>query len=427
MQTFGDHDYMIRFRGSGALPTVVSEDIPFRRHSGEQAQVTMVSTFGPAVRGISMYSDELWNALQRVDSVRVSQLDYASLYPGSLTPTVGQTQFGGDAAIIHWASPASWRIAAQACHSIAHIQYWSLPTSHALAAVAKHLRALGKRVVVTVHNPSPHEGIPGFSLWERRLLERADAIIVHSESGKRSLLKRYSHLNSGGIHVIPHGIAFRVGGDSSEENYRRTGLMPDRRYVLMFGNLRGYKGVSVLLKAWRELIARDSETDLVIAGRLWSGGRGLLSPLVAHLLGTRRVAHELKALLEDETLARRVVFKEGFIEDGEIDALCRIAELGVFPYERFSGQSGAATRAAGWGMPLLVSDVGGLPDLVPNASCVVQPGDAHQLAERLLALLGDPSELDELRHLHKSHLASAAWEHVAEQHAILYSNLGKTF
>jgi glycosyltransferase involved in cell wall biosynthesis len=372
-----------------------------------------------------MYSDELWDALQRIESVRVNQLDYVSLYPGSLTPAVGQTELVGDAAVIHWASPASWRVAAKSCHSIAHLQYWSLPTSHALASVAKHLRALGKRVVLTVHNPSPHECIPGFSLWERRLLEHADAIIVHSDSGKRSLMKRYPRLNADGIQVIPHGIAFRAEIGLSEADFRRAGLPPDRRYVLMFGNLRGYKGLTVLLRAWRELIARETETDLVIAGRLWSGGRGLLSTLVAHLLGTRRVAYELKTLLKDETLSRRVIFKEGFIEDEEIDALCRIADLGVFPYERFSGQSGAATRAAGWGLPILVSDVGGLPDLVPSASCVVQPGDVHQLSERLLSLLADQTELGELRRQHKSHLASAAWEHVAKQHAMLYANLGK--
>lgn len=386
-------------------------------------RVSLLSTFGPTLRGISSYSDGLFSGLAQ-QGLKLSKFDYAQLYPPSLVPSSKMTEkIRAEGAIMHWAKPQTWKKVGENSAPILHIQYWSLFTSYMLYFLCRHARRMNKKVVITVHNPVPHEYIPLFSLFEDMLLTNADALIVHSDSGKQALLSRYHNKRIPRVYTIPHGVELVDRTEIKKSDFEALNLSPSKRYVLMFGNLRAYKGVPVLLKAWRKVIESVEDVDLILAGRFWRGNNGRAGKLAARILGTDAVATEVLSLLNEQGLRQRVTLREGFIPDSTIDAYCRIASIAVFPYERFSGQSGAASRAAGRGVPLIVSNVGALPLLVPNKCQVVEPENSNELAVNLCKLLSDPPLLDKLADAQKKHLKKYSWKNIGAMHATLYQEL----
>ncbi len=382
----------------------------------------MLSPFGPAIRGVSPYSDQLFSALGEINDLDVGKLDYHSLYPTVLFPASIANAASVENPVVRWNQIGSWKKAADMSAPVMHMQYWTSLSAHYLVAIAKYLHRQGKRCVVTVHNPDPHEAIPVLSFFERRLLKLADRIIVHSESG-RDILCAGSPSLEDRIRVIPHGVSKQQDTGLRPGDHALADLSPDRRYVLIFGNLRGYKGIPTLLNAWQRVISRVQNVDLIIAGRFWNKGRTLTSRVVAGVLGTKKVAQQINTMLANNSLASRVILRDQFVPDDVIDACCRIAAVAVFPYDRFSGQSGAATRAVSWGTPLVVSRTGALPSLAIDDDFIVRPGDCDALAQTLEHLLGEHVQPAEIRQRQLARVTPCYWDQIAEQHASVYREL----
>ena len=382
----------------------------------------MLSPFGPAIRGVSPYSDQLFSALGDINDLDIGKLDYHSLYPTALFPASTGNAAPVENPVVRWNQVASWKKAADISAPVMHMQYWTSLSAHYLAAIAHYLHRQGKRCIVTVHNPDSHEAIPVLSVFESRLFRLADRIIVHSESGSNILCARYPSLEDR-IRVIPHGVIKQQDTGLRPGDHALADLSPDRQYVLIFGNLRGYKGIPTLLKAWQSVISKIQNTDLIIAGRFWDKGRTLISRVVARVLGTKKVAQQINTMLKDDRLGSRVILRNQFVPDDVIDACCRIAAVAVFPYDKFSGQSGAATRAVSWGTPLIVSRTGALPSLAIDDDFIVRPGDCDALAHTLERLLGGQVELPEIRQRQLARITPFYWDQIAVQHATVYREL----
>lgn len=385
--------------------------------------VTMLSAFGLPPRGVSFYSDQLIAALRQHPEIDAGTMDYVSLYPSFLLPAAT----GGGAAppqnaVVRWNSLSSWRQAATQSAPVMHMQYWTSFSAHYLDAIANHLHRQDKKCIVTVHNPDPHEAIPLTGYPERRLLQAADRLVVHSASGKDILCARYPGM-AAKIRVIPHGIVRHTATAVQPGDYELAGLQPNRRYVLIFGNLRGYKGVPTLLRAWSRVVREIMDTDLIIAGRFWNKGRNPASRFAARILGTGKTAREIKTLLSSGEFQNRVILRGQFQPNEVIDAYCRLADIAVFPYDRFSGQSGAATRAAGWGVPLIVSRVGALPDLAISQDYICSPGDESGLARNLLLFLSGAGSAADVRKKQLARIEPYYWDNISRLHHAMYSEL----
>jgi glycosyltransferase involved in cell wall biosynthesis len=260
---------------------------------------------------------------------------------------------------------------------------------------AQLVRAFGRPRVLTAHDVLPREPLLAQRAAQRLLYRRMDAIVVHSEHGRARLVDELS-LDPARVHVIPHGI-LRPEGDAPlpAELARFEGTV-----VLCFGLLRPYKGIDVLLDAWRELGAFPS-------AELWIVG--------APRMDTR----PLRAVA-----APGVRFVERFVTEGEAAALFRRADLAVLPYREID-QSGVLFTALAFGVPLILTDVGGFSDIArAGAAALVAPGDAHALHDELAALLDDPPR--------RATLAAAAlrladerhgWDAIARAHLDLYGTL----
>jgi glycosyltransferase involved in cell wall biosynthesis len=216
--------------------------------------------------------------------------------------------------------------------------------------------------VLTAHDLLPREPRPGQARAQRRLYDAVDAVVVHSDYGRRQLVDGLG-LDPAKVHVIHHG-AFghltRVHGELPVELRDVEGPV-----VLFFGLLRPYKGLETLLRAWRG----------IDAGELWIVGR------------PRMPLEPLRAAAPPG-----VRFVPRFVDDGELAALFRRAEIVALPYARTErlDQSGVLAAALAFGRPAVLSDVGGFAEVAATgAAALVPPDDPVALHDALAALLAD--------------------------------------
>jgi glycosyltransferase involved in cell wall biosynthesis len=267
----------------------------------------------------------------------------------------------------------------------------------ALQAVDRHLLP-SRPTVLTAHDLLPREPRPGQVRAQRRLYEAVDAVVVHSELGRRELVERVG-VEAAKVHVIHHG-AFdyltRMPRTLPEEL-----AAPGAPVVLFFGLLRPYKGLEVLLEAWRSL---DTDAELWIVGR------------------PRMEVGALQAASPP-----RVKWVPRFVTDPELAACVARADLVVLPYlaaERFDF-SGVLATALAFGKPAVIADVGGFAEVaLAGAAQLVPPGDAGALVDVLRVLLSDPQARERLAEGARAAAAGQySWGEAAERTLALYREL----
>lgn len=258
-----------------------------------------------------------------------------------------------------------------------------------------HLLPRRTPLVLTAHDVLPREPRAGQLRAQRRLYERVDAVVVHSEHGAARLRDELA-IDPARVHVIPHGAFTHFDGDAP--------LPPelaavDKPVVLCFGLIRPYKGIDVLLDAWRGI--DDAE--------LWVVGlpKTDLAPLRA-------------------AAPPGVRFVPRFVADEEIPAFFRRADLVVLPYREID-QSGVLFTALGFGAPLLLTSVGGFPEVAATGAAeLVAPGDPAALHDALRRLLADPAARERLAASARAAAAGPyAWDAVAQRHLALYRALAR--
>ena len=254
--------------------------------------------------------------------------------------------------------------------------------------------------VLTAHDIIPREPRPGQIAATRRLVARLDAVVAHSEHGAKRLRGELG-VPADRVHVIPHGAFDYLTRQPGERPLPDELAAVKGPVVLFFGLLRPYKGLDVLLEAFREIEGAE----------LWVVGmpRMPLEPL-------REAAARA---------ASPVRFVDRFVTDPEIPAYFRRADLVVLPYREID-QSGVLYTALAFGKPMVLSEVGGFPALAEQhgAARLVPPGDASALRNAIDQLLRDEPARRELAEA-AAHAAAGpfSWDHIAERTLALYREL----
>ncbi len=256
-------------------------------------------------------------------------------------------------------------------------------------------------LVITAHDLLPREGRAGQARAQRRLYDRADALVVHSAYGRRRLVDGLG-VDAAKVHVIPHGAFAHLAaaGDDPEPLPSELAAVPGP-VVLFFGLLRPYKGLETLLEAWRG----------VPGAELWIVGR----PRGVELARLRAQADA------------SVRFVPRFVSDAELSAFFRRADIVVLPYggvERFDF-SGVLATALAFGRPIVLSDVGGFAEVAARgAARLVAPDDVDALREALTHVLASSGERERLA---AAALAAArgpySWDAAARETLALYQRL----
>ena len=211
-------------------------------------------------------------------------------------------------------------------------------------------------VVLTAHDLLPREPRPGQVRAQRRLYDVADAVVVHSDYGRGRLIDGLG-VAAEKVHVIHHGAFEHLTRLPVQRPLPTELRWVDRPVVLFFGLLRPYKGLDVLLQAWRA----------VHGAELWIVGRSLI---------------DVEALRAQAPPGVRFVTR--FVADAEVPAFFRRADAVVLPYsrtERFD-QSGVLATALAFAKPTVLSDVGGFGEVAAQGAAVLVPPDDPRRAGR---------------------------------------------
>jgi glycosyltransferase involved in cell wall biosynthesis len=264
-----------------------------------------------------------------------------------------------------------------------------------------HLLPRTRPTVLTAHDVLPREPRAGQVRAQRRLYERVDHVVVHSQHGRARLTGELG-LDPAHVTVIPHGAFTHLAGLTATLPPELPDPGPSVPVVALPGLLRAYKGIDVLLDAWRRF-----GTDP--PGELW-------------IVGMPRM--ELPAR---EALPPGVRLVPRFVTDAELAAVLRRADLVTLPYREID-QSGVLYAALGLGRPLLLSAVGGFPEVAATGAAeLVAPGDPEALHAGLATLLADPGRRGALT----AAAALAArttysFDAIAQRHIELYGILNRS-
>lgn len=255
---------------------------------------------------------------------------------------------------------------------VLHLQWLALPQADV------HLRFRSPSVF-TAHDLLPRRTASRHDLW-RRLLERFDRVVVHSERGRETLGELGIEAR-----VIPHPVY-----------PSRATRADDGRTILSLGVIRPYKGLPDAIEATRRLPG----TRLLVAG----------DPAMP-LDGLRG--------------AERVEWRLGYLPADELDRALSESTVAVFPYRAELDQSGALLQALGAGLPAVVYDVAGLGEPVRRhgAGRVVAAGDVDALTAAVGELLEDSAALRDARAGAERARAELTWDASAAQHLELYREL----
>lgn len=291
--------------------------------------------------------------------------------------------------------PDMLRLRAQLDGDVTHYQWLTMPTIDHLLIPRK-----GPKVMTAHYIASPQPKWRELTTAQRTF-DSMDAVIAHSENGARRL-RDLIGLPADRVRVIPHG-AF----DYLTRLPQEAPLPPELEgaqdpVILFFGLMRPYKGIDTLLEAFAELEGAE----------LW-------------IVGNPRM--EIDALVEkSRRLPGKVRWLPRFIEDREIPAIMRAADVLTLPYRDIE-QSGVLYTGLAFGKAMVLSDVGGFGEVARehDAARLVPPEDPAELAAALKELTGD----NEARAVQEGKAAAAAtgpysWPDIARSTIRLYREVG---
>jgi glycosyltransferase involved in cell wall biosynthesis len=289
--------------------------------------------------------------------------------------------------------PDMLRLRREVDADVVHYQWLTMPGLDARLLPPHRPRA------ITAHYILPPRPSRRQVAAARHLFGRMDAVVAHSEHGAARLRDEVG-VDPGRVRVIPHG-AFDYLTRLPEEKPLPPELEgAEGPVILFFGLLRPYKGLDTLLTAFRELEGAE----------LWIVGnpRMDVEPL-------RRLAAEAPG---------RARFVTRFVDDAEIPAIFRRADLVVLPY-RDAEHSGVLYTGLAFGKPLVLSAVGGFPEVAATeAARLVAPGDPVALAAALSELAGDPEARERLAAAAREAATGPySWDAAATQTLALYEDL----
>ena len=389
----------------------------FKQEISKKNTVTLIGTL-PPIKGPSPYCLGLLNSLSK--HIFVEFISFKKLYPDFLYPgggsKVGDNKYvpftitnSTIRYILTYYNPLSWIWMGFTIKSkIVHAQWWS----HVLAPVYFVVLAIckfrGKKIIITVHNVLPHAALPYENKRLNKFLNRVvlflgDIFIVHSTRNIEELHDIFG-IPKEKIIRIPHGTSksFKDSIVTKEDAREELGLPLDGKIILFFGTIREYKGLDILLEAFSYVTKERGNVFLVIAGYPWRGWEKY-----EELIKTNDLNKNIKLFLE-------------FIPSGKVKYFYYASDLVVLPYREFMSQSGLGADALAFEKPLIVTDVGGLPELVKDKKFVVEQNNPRELAEKILVALGDDELLKKLSADSRNLAEEYSWDKVAEKTVGLY-------
>ena len=318
-------------------------------------RIGIAGTAWPYRGGLAAFNERLARQFM-AEKNEVKIFTFSMQYPDFLFP--GKTQYSDTpkpehlsiSRTINSINPFTWFKTARAIRKanidLLVIKFWIPLMAPCLGTIARLCRRNGIKVVSILDNVIPHE--PHF--WDKWLIRyfirSVDSFIAMSESVKEDCLQFLPDSRKNCVTLSPHPLYDNFGKAVEKNEARRFLHLPeDKTILLFFGFIRDYKGLDLLMKAYAK--ARKEDLLLVVAGEVYNNGE------------------QYKELERELGLEGTIAWRTDFIPDDKVRYYFSAADMIVQPYKTAT-QSGVTQIAYHFERPMLVTDVGGLAEIVPH-------------------------------------------------------------
>jgi len=345
-------------------------------------KIAIIGPAHPLRGGLATYDQRLAEELQHKGH-EVVIYSFSLQYPSFLFP--GTTQYSSEPAppgldirtIINSVNPLNWlstgRMMNKQKYDLIIVRFWIPFMGPALGTILRLAKKNGHtKVLCIADNIIPHEKRPGDKPFTNYFIKPVDTFITMS----RDVLRDVGTMTNKPAVFSPHPVYDTYGAPvSKEEACAFLKLDPSKDYMLFFGFIRDYKGLDILLQAMADERIRKSGVHLLVAGEYYD----------------KTLAETCKQLMEQHQLSDYVHMLTDFIPDSQVKYYFSAASLIVQPYKHAT-QSGITLVAYQFEKPMIVTNVGGLAEIVPDnkVGYVAEP-DAKSIADAILKFYQGPT------------------------------------
>ena len=353
------------------------------------AKVVIIGPGHPLRGGLATFNQRLAKEFNdRGDDCSI--YSFSLQYPSFLFP--GKTQYSDEPApegikihtVINSVNPLNWikvgnRLKKERPDLIV-VRYWLPFMGPALGTILRRVRKnRHTKIICIADNVIPHEKRPGDKSFTKYFLKSCDAFITMSEKVMSDL-----HLFQPGktAKLVSHPLYDNFGSIIPKSDARKhLGLPVGEKIILFFGFIRKYKGLDLLLETMADKRIKDAGVKLLVAGEFYEDEK------------------PYKEQIEKLGIKDQLYLRTDFIPDSEVKYYLSAADAVIQPY-RNATQSGVTPLAYHFEKPMVVTNVGGLPSLVPHEKVgLVTTADPEAIATGILRFyqLGEDYFIPHLR------------------------------
>jgi glycosyltransferase involved in cell wall biosynthesis len=347
-------------------------------------KIAIIGPAHPLRGGLATYNQRLAKELISMQH-DVTIWSYSLQYPSFLFP--GTTQYTDEPApagiriltAVNSINPFNWLSVGHRMHKenydLVIVRFWLPFMGPALGTILRRVKKNKKTHVLCIaDNAIPHEKRPGDKQFTRYFLKTIDSFVTMSEKVKADL----QTMTTKPIVFLSHPLYDNFGqAVSKAEACRELNIPSSTRYLLFFGFIRRYKGLDILLRAMADERFRDSNIKLLVAGEFYEDRK------------------QYDEIMDQYQLHDRVLLFTDFIPDSKVRYYFSAASLVVQPY-RSATQSGITQVAYHFEKPMIVTNVGGLPELVPHERVgYVTEASAQAIADGIVRFFSENRNFEE--------------------------------
>lgn len=345
-------------------------------------KVVILGSAHPFRGGLAAYNERLAREfIRQGHSVQI--YTFSLQYPEFLFPGTSQysEQAAPDDLYIHVkvnsVNPLNWfsvgKEIAKLNADLLIVKFWLPFMGPSLGTICRQVKKNGKtKIISIIDNIIPHEKRIGDWQLAKYFVNSVDGFIAMSDSVLEDL-KKFDNKKSKAF--SPHPLFDNFGEAVNKiQAYEHLGLEVNSDYLLFFGFIRDYKGLDLVLEAMADPRVKELNFKLIVAGEFYTDAQPYWDQITR--LG----------------IADKLILKTDFIPDDEVRYYFCAADMVVQPYKHAT-QSGVTQICYHFDRPMLVTNVGGLPEIVPNGKVgyVVEP-NAQAIADAIVDFYGNHRE-----------------------------------
>ncbi len=339
-------------------------------------KVIIIGPAHPLRGGLASFDERLARQFQQ-QGFDTTIYTFSLQYPGFLFP--GTTQYSSEPkptdinikVCINSVNPFNWLLVGNELRklkpAIIVIRYWLPFMGPCLGTILRCAKTNGiTKLVCIADNVIPHEKRPGDKQFTQYCFKPMDAFVTMSEKVLADL-KTFTQKSS---QQIIHPLYDNFGeAIPSSEARKHLGIAEKENIILFFGFIRKYKGLDLLLQAMK-LLKEQQQKGLFVGCKLLIAGEYYED------------RQQYNDLIKELDIADQLILRTDFISDSEVRYYLSAADFVIQPY-RNATQSGVTPLAYHFEKPMLVTNVGGLPSLVPDGKVglVAEPNPASIAAK----------------------------------------------